>query len=144
MELSRLSLSENHFFFSTPIPPSSLSHHRLPTLLSLCTNRRSRRNLCSASNSDTLVAATGKKRNEDDNDLKTWMHKNGLPPCKVVLKDKPSHDDSHKPIHYVAASEDLQVCLFHSCVFISLFSFSLFMCFNLLTFRHGHSHRETW
>jgi hypothetical protein len=36
------------------------------------------------------------------------MHKNGLPPCKVVLKDKPSHDDSHKPIHYVAASEDLQ------------------------------------
>ncbi|KAK2451454.1 [histone H3]-lysine(4) N-trimethyltransferase [Trifolium repens] len=107
MELSRLSLSENHFFFSTPIPPSSLSH-RLPTLLSLCTNRRRRRSLCSASNSDTLVAATGKKRNEDDNDLKTWMHKNGLPPCKVVLKDKPSHDDSHKPIHYVAASEDLQ------------------------------------
>ncbi|CAJ2637165.1 unnamed protein product [Trifolium pratense] len=107
MELSRLSLSENHFFFSTPIPPSSLSH-RLPTLLSLCTNRRRRRGLCSASNSDTLVAVAGKKRNEDDNDLKTWMHKNGLPPCKVVLKDKLSHDDSHKPIHYVAASEDLQ------------------------------------
>ncbi|XP_045791070.1 ribulose-1,5 bisphosphate carboxylase/oxygenase large subunit N-methyltransferase, chloroplastic [Trifolium pratense] len=107
MELSHLSLSDNHFFFSTPIPPSSLSH-RLPTLLSLCTNRRRRRGLCSASNSDTLVAAAGKKRNEDDNDLKTWMHKNGLPPCKVVLKDKPSHDDSHKPIHYVAASEDLQ------------------------------------
>ncbi|MCI24505.1 histone-lysine N-methyltransferase SETD3, partial [Trifolium medium] len=67
-----------------------------------------RRGLCSASNSDTLVAAAGKKRNEDDNDLKTWMHKNGLSPCKVVLKDKPSHDDSHKPIHFVAASEDLQ------------------------------------
>ncbi|GAU32693.1 hypothetical protein TSUD_145670 [Trifolium subterraneum] len=109
MELSRLSLSENHFF-STPIPRSSISH-RLPTLLSLCTNSRRRRGLCSASNSDTLVAATGKKRNEDDNDLKTWMHKNGLPPCKVVLKDKPSLDDSHKPIHYVAASEDLQVGL---------------------------------
>lgn len=109
MELSRLSLSENHFFFSTPTPPSSLSH-RLPSFLSLSTNhRRQRRSFCSASNSDTLVAATGKKkRDEDDGDLKTWMHKNGLPPCKVVLKDKPSLDDSVKPIHYVAASEDLQ------------------------------------
>ncbi|EEF50946.1 conserved hypothetical protein [Ricinus communis] len=36
------------------------------------------------------------------------MHKNGLPPCKVVLKERPSHDAKLRPIHYVAASEDLQ------------------------------------
>lgn len=47
------------------------------------------------------------------------MHKNGLPPCKVVLKDKPSLDDSVKPIHYVAASEDLQVCLIRGFLFVS-------------------------
>lgn len=41
--------------------------------------------------------------------MQSWMHKNGLPPCKVVLKDRPSHDEKHKPIHSVAASEDLQV-----------------------------------
>lgn len=41
-------------------------------------------------------------------DLKLWMHSNGLPPCKVVLKEKPSHDSKLRSIHYVAASEDLQ------------------------------------
>lgn len=82
------------------------------------------RNLCAASNSDTLVAGSRKeeegkyggvasKKDEDGDfgDLKSWMHKNGLPPCKVVLKERPSHDQKHRPIHYVAASEDLQVKL---------------------------------
>ncbi|KAF3965244.1 hypothetical protein CMV_010548 [Castanea mollissima] len=41
-----------------------------------------RRNLCSASSTNTLV--------EEEEDLKSWMHKNGLPPCKVLLKEKPS------------------------------------------------------
>ncbi|KAE9448958.1 hypothetical protein C3L33_19145, partial [Rhododendron williamsianum] len=76
-------------------------------------------NTCSASSgSDTLVASNRKedssksvasnKEEEDEFDLKSWMHKNGLPPCKVVLKEKPSYDKNHRPIHYVAASEDLQ------------------------------------
>ncbi|KAG5527077.1 hypothetical protein RHGRI_028112 [Rhododendron griersonianum] len=76
-------------------------------------------NTCSASSgSDTLVASNRKedssksvasnKEEEDQFDLKSWMHKNGLPPCKVVLKEKPSYDKNHRPIHYVAASEDLQ------------------------------------
>lgn len=75
------------------------------------------------SSSDTLVAgslrkedgtnnrvkAVSKKEVEDELlDLKSWMHKNGLPPCKVVLQERPSHDAKHRPIHYVAASEDLQ------------------------------------
>ncbi|KAK9120015.1 hypothetical protein Scep_018108 [Stephania cephalantha] len=79
-----------------------------------------RRNLCLASNADTLVSGSRKedrnssssshnvKKSEDFGDLKTWMHSKGLPPCKVVLKEKPSHDEKHRPIHYVAASEDLQ------------------------------------
>ncbi|KAL6960455.1 hypothetical protein U1Q18_038218 [Sarracenia purpurea var. burkii] len=74
------------------------------------------RNMCSASSSDTLVTETRKKdakevvsKKEDEfGDLKTWMHKNGLPSCKVVLKERSSHDAKHRPIHYVAASEDLQ------------------------------------
>ncbi|GMY05627.1 histone-lysine N-methyltransferase setd3 isoform X2 [Fagus crenata] len=79
-----------------------------------------RRNLCLASSSDTLVVGKDgklknrevvckKKEEEELGDLKSWMHKNGLPPCKVVLKEKPSHCEKHSPIHYVAASEDLQV-----------------------------------
>ncbi|XP_054803841.1 uncharacterized protein LOC129307016 isoform X2 [Prosopis cineraria] len=76
---------------------------------------------CSASNPDTLLAGSRKedgkhhpevfhsKKEEELGDLKSWMHKNGLPPCKVVLMERPSYNDNHKPIHYVAASEDLQV-----------------------------------
>ncbi|KAI4348280.1 hypothetical protein L6164_009017 [Bauhinia variegata] len=79
------------------------------------------RSYCSASGSDTLVTQSPKedgkyrevvvngKKEDDFGDLKYWMHKNGLPPCKVVLKERPSHNSDHKPIHYVAASEDLQV-----------------------------------
>lgn len=72
---------------------------------------RKRNNLCLASASDTLVTGSRKELSskKDDEDLKSWMHKNGLPPCKVVLKERPSHDEKLRPIHYVAASEDLQV-----------------------------------
>ncbi|KAI4350547.1 hypothetical protein L6164_004994 [Bauhinia variegata] len=79
------------------------------------------RSYCSASGSDTLVTKSRKedgkhrgivgngKKEDEFGDLKSWMHKNGLPPCKVVLKERPSHNGDHKPIHYVAASEDLQI-----------------------------------
>ncbi|KAF7801662.1 ribulose-1,5 bisphosphate carboxylase/oxygenase large subunit N-methyltransferase, chloroplastic-like [Senna tora] len=105
-----------------PLPPFSRFS------LSFCKNlgqaTRPLRRPCyfSASNPDTLLAGArmgdgGKhhheivvgKKEEDFGDLKSWMHKNGLPACKVVLKERPSHNDKHKPIHYVAASEDLQV-----------------------------------
>ncbi|MFS7970447.1 putative [Ribulose-bisphosphate carboxylase]-lysine N-methyltransferase [Helianthus anomalus] len=75
------------------------------------------RNMCMASSSDTLVSGksssptVASKRDiedEEEEDLKSWMHKNGLPPCKVVLKDRVAYDSRHPPIHYVAASEDLQ------------------------------------
>ncbi|KAM7506526.1 hypothetical protein LguiA_016979 [Lonicera macranthoides] len=71
------------------------------------------RNMCSASISDTLVAGKSgevlsMKEKDEFGDLKSWMHKNGLPPCKVVLLERPSHDNKLRPIHYVAASEDLQ------------------------------------
>lgn len=77
-----------------------------------------RGNVCLASSSsETLIGSRkedGKRRkavNERDEgeDLKSWMHKNGLPPCKVVLKERPSYDEKLRPIHYIAASEDLQV-----------------------------------
>ncbi|XP_022934986.1 ribulose-1,5 bisphosphate carboxylase/oxygenase large subunit N-methyltransferase, chloroplastic-like [Cucurbita moschata] len=68
-----------------------------------------RRNACSASSFDTLVARSRKEEEAEFGDLKAWMHKNGLPPCKVVLEEKASHDKNHWPIRYVAASEDLEV-----------------------------------
>ncbi|KAL0014503.1 hypothetical protein SO802_001572 [Lithocarpus litseifolius] len=96
----------------------SFSARRNPSLASNYHSIR-RRNLCSASSSDTLVAGkdgkpknrevVSKKGDEEGEDLKSWMHKNGLPPCKVLLKERPSHDEKHSPIHFVAASEDLQV-----------------------------------
>ncbi|CAK9185218.1 unnamed protein product [Ilex paraguariensis] len=78
------------------------------------------RNMCSASTStsETLVTGSRKedgksrevvsKKEDEFGDLKSWMHKNGLPPCKVFLKERHSHDSEHRSIHYVAASEDLQ------------------------------------
>ncbi|XP_022982701.1 ribulose-1,5 bisphosphate carboxylase/oxygenase large subunit N-methyltransferase, chloroplastic-like isoform X2 [Cucurbita maxima] len=68
-----------------------------------------RRNAYSASSFDTLVARSRKEEEDEFGDLKAWMHKNGLPPCKVVLEEKAWHDKNHWPIHYVAASEDLEV-----------------------------------
>ncbi|XP_059284874.1 uncharacterized protein LOC132038174 [Lycium ferocissimum] len=74
----------------------------------------SRPKMCSASSSsDTLIEGhksleVVSKKEAEYGDLKSWMHDNGLPSCKVVIKDRPSHNAKHLPIHYVAASEDLQ------------------------------------
>ncbi|KAK9067362.1 hypothetical protein SSX86_014689 [Deinandra increscens subsp. villosa] len=79
--------------------------------------RRGARNMCLASSSDTLVngksssplvSSKKDKESEEEEDVKSWMQKNGLPPCKVVLKDRQAYDSRHPPIHYVAASEDLK------------------------------------
>lgn len=107
------------------LPPAVLS--RVSVLqrrgFSLRSSRRGlRRNWCSvtSSSSETIVAKeNGKCKSEvvsrkegkeegELGDLKSWMHKNGLPPCKVVLKERPSHDKKLCSIHYVAASEELQ------------------------------------
>ncbi|KAJ8493957.1 hypothetical protein OPV22_015678 [Ensete ventricosum] len=76
-----------------------------------------RLNQCLACGADTLVAGSegsshalrGEKAAEAGDLIKSWLHRHGLPPCKVVLKERPSHDGKHHPIHYVAASETLQM-----------------------------------
>ncbi|KAK4759871.1 hypothetical protein SAY87_023002 [Trapa incisa] len=101
---------------SIAIPPCS--GHRLASSFHSIHRRR---NFCRTSSSDTLLAGSrneeggkheevivSKKGGGESDDLKSWMHRNGLPPCKVVLMDRPSHDEKHSSIHYVAASEDLQ------------------------------------
>ncbi|XP_057766928.1 uncharacterized protein LOC130987417 [Salvia miltiorrhiza] len=99
---------------STPFrPPPLIPHSRLANAVSLDKkprNIRKCRNLCAASNSDTILKSSEitSKKEEDYGDLKCWMEKNGLPPCKVMLKERPSHDSNYHSIHYVAASEDLQ------------------------------------
>lgn len=49
------------------------------------------------------------KKDAEAADMKCWLDSQGLPPCKVVLKERPPLDGKHRSIHYVAASEDLQV-----------------------------------
>ncbi|KAL6520158.1 hypothetical protein OROMI_032338 [Orobanche minor] len=94
-------------------PPALASHSRFAITPAL---RRDSKNIgtcistCAASNSDTRVKSseiTG-KREKEHGDLKSWMDRNGFPPCKVMLKERPSHDSTRRPIQYVAASEDLQ------------------------------------
>lgn len=98
------------------------------------------RNMCSASISDTLVAGKSgevlsMKEDDEFGDLKSWMHKNGLPPCKVVLLERPSHDNKLRPIHYVAASEDLQVRSDLLCYWILLIDFVNWrFCVSLYTY----------
>ncbi|BBN19573.1 hypothetical protein MPTK1_8g11790 [Marchantia polymorpha subsp. ruderalis] len=50
------------------------------------------------------------QENEDAKllDLKEWMHAKGLPQCKVQLLERTCFGSNGKPIHYVAANEDLQ------------------------------------
>ena len=77
---------------------------------------RRRRNLCFATLVDgkrpgEVVSERGGEEENGFGDLKSWMLNNGLPPCKVVLKERSSHDKELLPIRYVAASEDLQVLL---------------------------------
>nr|XP_029122385.1 ribulose-1,5 bisphosphate carboxylase/oxygenase large subunit N-methyltransferase, chloroplastic isoform X2 [Elaeis guineensis]XP_029122386.1 ribulose-1,5 bisphosphate carboxylase/oxygenase large subunit N-methyltransferase, chloroplastic isoform X2 [Elaeis guineensis] len=77
-----------------------------------------RRNLCLACAAETLVAGSQREEGSshslrgekgvEGGDLKSWLHAQGLPPCKVVVKERPSHDGKHRPIHYIAASEDLE------------------------------------
>lgn len=131
-------------FISTPIRPLhhplsiastiSISVIRDPNFgSSLRLVRRKNRLSIRVSSSDTLVAGSREvvsKKEEDLGDLKSWMHKNGLPPCKVILKEKPSHNEKHRPIHYVAASEDLQV-KFCSCVLFWFLELGFMIYFSL-------------
>ncbi|KAG6424792.1 hypothetical protein SASPL_115212 [Salvia splendens] len=96
---------------STPFrPPPLIPHSRLANPLPRPRNFRKCRNMCAASNSDTILkwADNTSKKEDGYGDLKSWMDKNGLPPCKVMLNERPSHDSNYHSIHYVASSEDLQ------------------------------------
>eukprot|EP00262_Sarcandra_glabra_P004567 TRINITY_DN1565_c0_g1_i6.p1 TRINITY_DN1565_c0_g1~~TRINITY_DN1565_c0_g1_i6.p1 ORF type:complete len:514 (-),score=73.50 TRINITY_DN1565_c0_g1_i6:494-2035(-) len=108
--------------FSSPRSFSVLSRvsNTIPKIPTHSTKFRiiRRRNHCSACQIDTLVAGSRKEegnsqafvasKESEIGDLKSWMHSKGLPRCKVVLKEKASHDGKHSPIQYVAASEDLE------------------------------------
>ncbi|KAF8378131.1 hypothetical protein HHK36_029468 [Tetracentron sinense] len=126
MSYTRMKRCISHAIFSSSSPPPSLSVFSR-VLSSTVRNPRNlyafrsirRRNLYWAAGSDTLVSGSHKedgksrevvsKKEEEFEDLKSWLHSKGLPPCKVVLKERPSQGDKYRPIHYVAASDDLQV-----------------------------------
>lgn len=68
---------------------------------------------------DTLVVGTLKDggssssfKVDGSEDLRSWLISQGLPPCKVILKEKTCHDTNLDPIHYVAASEDIEVNIY--------------------------------
>lgn len=46
---------------------------------------------------------------EQEIDLKEWMEEQGLKESKVQLLERTANGKNQRPIHYVAASEDLQV-----------------------------------
>ncbi|KAF9601214.1 hypothetical protein IFM89_017399 [Coptis chinensis] len=96
---------------TTRIPTTtSFLQTQQPQKLNLRTIRKKK--LCFfASDTSSLVTESKKANYEEFTDLKSWMHSKGLPPCKIQLKDKPiSYDNNkHRPIHYVVASQDLQV-----------------------------------
>lgn len=57
----------------------------------------------------TLTANNGGKpralKEEEQLDLMKWMYEQGLPPCKVELKDLSWKGFDSRPIHYVVAKE---------------------------------------
>lgn len=122
--------------FLTPLSRISLSSNYRTNNFNLTSSFRVIRlkNRCSISSTPDILVTEGaskedgKRKDEDlkerEIDLKSWMHSNGLPPCKVVLKEKPSHNSNHRPIHYVAASEELQVSFY--------FIFLLYLLFCVL------------
>ena len=55
-----------------------------------------------APDSTESAASTG-------DDLIAWMKSQGMPDCKVVLKDRSGGAAGDEPMHYVAAAVDLQV-----------------------------------
>lgn len=121
MDASAVSL-QSYYSSVSSIRSSSCSISRLSTRVSFFSSSKILLNLrssfrfhgltnqCSASSSNTLVAGSCKEdgKVKEEEEFISWMHANGLPSCKVVLKEKPSHNPKHRPIHYVAASEDLQ------------------------------------
>ncbi|GFP84928.1 histone-lysine n-methyltransferase setd3 [Phtheirospermum japonicum] len=107
-------LRNTHCISSPFRPPALPPHSRSAISVSLCKKPKNIgkcTSMCAASNSDTILKSseiTSKKEEEERVDMRSWMDRNGFPPCKVTLKERPSHDSNHSPIHYVAASEDLQ------------------------------------
>lgn len=56
------------------------------------------------------IAKSKKEEHESGIDLKQWMEEQGLPKCNVALVEHQlAEGDKGKPIHYVVASQDLQV-----------------------------------
>ncbi|XP_020588630.1 ribulose-1,5 bisphosphate carboxylase/oxygenase large subunit N-methyltransferase, chloroplastic isoform X2 [Phalaenopsis equestris] len=92
-------------------PITVTSYFPLPPFRNAPFHRRNRFLACAA---DTLLAGAHKEKWRGglkglvSGDLKSWLFREGLPPCKVVLQERHSHDGKYRPIHYVAASEDLQ------------------------------------
>ena len=59
---------------------------------------------------EDIEAQIRKQEHESGIDLKQWMHEQGLPDCKVALAEhQPWAGGKGRPIHYIVASEDLQV-----------------------------------
>ncbi|GAB2210992.1 hypothetical protein Droror1_Dr00016282 [Drosera rotundifolia] len=113
--LHRSTTSPRLPFFKSTLPLSS-STLSFASIRRSSKNRRSSGAVSASSNSasETLVVAAavgeeGRGVGGEVSVMKEWMHMNGLPPCKVVLRERASYDENLKAIHYVAASEDLKV-----------------------------------
>ncbi|KAJ3671456.1 hypothetical protein LUZ60_007535 [Juncus effusus] len=106
----------SHLLSSIPVsshlPRYSLfARRRIPPFGS---SQRQRRGYFLCCHVEALVAGreegkgNNNKHKTEASDLSSWLSSNGLPKCKVVLKERECKDNKHRPIRYVAASEDLQ------------------------------------
>ncbi|KAM7267296.1 hypothetical protein ACFE04_009462 [Oxalis oulophora] len=122
MELTCLHLHNKHVTLHNPSfndYASSSSYYRRRSSSIRLIRRSSSCSASSSSSSSSLKQSNSNSKNKsvvnnkkrDDNDeieLQSWMHQNGMPPCKVVIKERESNDSKHPSIHYIAASEVLK------------------------------------
>jgi hypothetical protein len=105
------------------------AHHRrlLPYSLRRLPRPRSRRRSCSrlhlaACHADTLLSSPGAQgppapaacpSASSAGGFSDWLLTHGLPPGKVAILERPvpcSRGGKDRPLHYIAAGQDLEVC----------------------------------
>eukprot|EP00475_Leptophrys_vorax_P033272 TRINITY_DN5206_c0_g1_i2.p1 TRINITY_DN5206_c0_g1~~TRINITY_DN5206_c0_g1_i2.p1 ORF type:complete len:512 (-),score=17.11 TRINITY_DN5206_c0_g1_i2:292-1827(-) len=111
--VSRQTLAQRPFIpAALPSALPSLTSVRLPTGRPSARPWRAEQTRRRGGAVAAVDVAAGSAATSDEGGLESemidWMRSNGLPACKVVLKEKPGATPDEDSIHYVAAAEDLQ------------------------------------
>jgi hypothetical protein len=95
-------------------PRLSPFSHRSRQTFPLQPSSNRRRGFFLGCRAEALLAGSQREKGSshlsDNLDLTSWLFLNGLPPCKVELKEKDCKEGKHRSTRYVVAKEELQVC----------------------------------